>query len=217
MIVENIFDYTLIKIECEDEQIYKNKTLTDSVNMVFTSPAVTNRVRQTIGDSHKGGGVTSVGQPYPLIDLPGTDRLREWLTEQFLSVKDIVGCAHKGNNVHFKRSWSNRIIQGAYGSVHQHVKIDNYISHMSGYSEENFCPDAVGILYVNVPPDSSNLVLVKDGEADTPVEIYPRDRTYWIEPHAGLFLIHSPHVWHGVSTHNSEMPRDVFVFDIDYV
>jgi hypothetical protein len=216
MNVQTIFGHKVIKIQCEDKDIYKNKLLTDSVNMVFKSPVVINRVRQTIGDSHKGGGMTSVGQPYPLIDLPGASKMKEWLTEQFLSVKDELGHSHKGNSVKFKRSWANRMAKGAYGDVHQHVKIDNYMSNLTGYSQEGFCPDAVGILYVNVPPDSSNLVLVKDGREDTPVEMFPKEDTVWLQPNEGLLIIHSPYVWHGVSTHESDLPRDVFVFDIDF-
>lgn len=213
----DIFGNKVIIGHCDDEQIYKNTLLTDSVNMVFKSPVVINRVRQTIGDSHKGGGMTSVGQPYPLIDLPGASRMKEWLTQQFLEVKDDVGCSHKGNSIKFKRSWANRMTNGAYGNVHQHVKIDNYLSYMTGYSDKDFCPDAVGILYVNAPPESSNLVIIKDGVADTPVEFFPQEDQYWIEPKPGMFIIHSPHVWHGVSVHNGTLPRDVFVFDIDYV
>ena len=217
MKVEDIYGHKVIQIQCEDESIYKNPVLTQSVEMVFNSPVVINRVRQTIGDSHKGGGMTSVGQPYPLIDLPGASRMKEWLTEQFLSVKDEIGCSHKGNNVFFKRSWANRMTNGAYGNVHQHVKIDNYLSYMTGYEEKDFCPDAVGILYVNVPPESSNLVIIKDGKGDTPVEFFPEEDQHWIPPNNGLLLIHSPYVWHGVSVHNGLTPRDVFVFDIDFV
>jgi hypothetical protein len=105
---------------------------------------------------------------------------------------------------------------GAYGDVHQHIKIDNYMSSLTGYSKEGFCPDAVGILYVNVPPNSSNLVIVKDGKEDTPVEFFPKEETHWIEPEEGMLIIHSPYVWHGVSVHNGDLPRDVFVFDIDF-
>jgi hypothetical protein len=107
----------------------------------------------------------------------------------------------------------------ARGDVHQHVKIDNYIS-LAGYESENFRPDAVGILYVDVPPGSSNLVFVenKEGITDKEVDYFvDREDTYWLKPKEGDFVIHSPEVWHGVSRHKSELNRNVFVFDIDYV
>ena len=107
--------------------------------------------------------------------------------------------------------------EGAFGDVHQHIKIDNYMSSLTGYSKEGFCPHAVGILYVNIPPNSSNLVVVKDGKEDTPVEMFKDEDTVHLKPNEGLLIIHSPYVWHGVSTHESKLPRDVFVFDIDYV
>lgn len=217
MNIQEIYGHNVIQVQCEDPTIYKNNLLLQSVDQVFTSPAVVNRVRESVGDSHKGSGMTSVGQPYPLISLPGASKMEEWLTEQFLSVKDLVGCGLKGNSVKFKRSWANRMLRGAYGDVHQHVRIDNYIKNLTGYEEENFCPDLVGILYVNVPSDSSNLVFVKNGEPDTPVDHFPKEDTTWLEPKEGLLVMHSPYVWHGVSPHKSDLPRDVFVFDIDYV
>jgi hypothetical protein len=217
MIVEDVYGNVVIKIQCEDESIYKNKLLMESVEQVYTSPVVTKRVRETVGDSQKGTGLTTVGQPYPLISLPGASKLEDWLTEQFLSVKDLLGCSHKGDKVFFKRSWTNRMFYGAFGHVHQHVRIDNYIKNLTGYNDEDFCPDAVGILYVNVPENSSNLVFVKDGAPDLPVEYFKQEDTTWLKPEEGMLVIHSPEVWHGVSKHLSDSSRDVFVFDIDYV
>lgn len=216
MNVHDIFGYKVLTTECKDPSIYKNPVLTNSVDMVFKSYVVINRVRRTIGDSQKAGGMTSVGQPYPLIDLPGASPMRDWLTEQFIAAKDTLGYSDKPDKVFFKRSWTNRMIEGGYGHVHTHVKIDNYISTLTGYSSEGFCPDAVGILYVNVPPGSSNLVVINNGCEDVPVEYFPEKDQHWIEPYEGLLIIHKPDVWHGVSKHMSSLPRDVFVFDIDY-
>ncbi len=216
---QKIFDYTVCRILCENKELYKNKELTNSVQMVFDSPVVKYRVRQVVGDSHKSGGYTSVGQPYPLIDLPGAAPLVDWLSEQFLKVKPKI-CPNKtGNKILYKRSWSNVMQNGSYGSIHNHTKIDNYIS-LAGYESKNFRPDAVGVLYVNVPENSSNLVFVKNkkGVEDQPVEYFVgREDIYWLNPTEGEFVIHSPNVWHGVSKHNNELPRIVFVFDIDYV
>lgn len=213
MIIDEAFGHTVIKIQCEDPTIYKNDLLMQSVEQVYTSPAVIHRVRETIGDSQKGTGLTTVGQPYPLITLPGASKLEDWLTEQFLSVRDTLGCT--GDKVFFKRSWTNRMYYGAFGHVHQHVRIDNYIKNITGYTDENFCPDAVGILYVNVPPNSSKLAFIEDGRPDEPVENF--DNPILLDPVEGMLVIHSPHVWHGVTKHLSDIPRDVFVFDIDYV
>ncbi len=213
MIIDEAFGYKVIKIQCEDSTIYKNDLLMQSVEQVYTSPAVIHRVRETIGDSQKGTGLTTVGQPYPLITLPGSSKLEDWLTEQFLSVRDLLGCT--GDKVFFKRSWTNRMYYGAFGHVHQHVRIDNYIKNITGYTDENFCPDAVGILYVNVPPNSSNLAFIENGRPDEPVENF--DNPILLEPVEGMLVIHSPYVWHGVTKHLSDIPRDVFVFDIDYV
>jgi hypothetical protein len=216
MNVHDVFGHKILTTECKDPSIYKNKMLTESVDMVFNSYVVVNRVRQTIGDSQKAGGWTSVGQPYPLVDLPGADDLREWVTKQFIEAKDALGYSDKPDSVTFKRSWTNRMKEGGYGHVHNHVKIDNYISTLTAYSAEGFCPDAVGILYVKAPPGSSNLVIINNGCDDVPVEYFPEEDQHPFVPYEGLMIIHRPDVWHGVTKHMNSEYRDVFVFDIDY-
>jgi hypothetical protein len=219
MTKQEIFGHAVCRTHCDDESVYKNPEILSSIEMVFDSYVVKNRVRQVIGDSHKGRGVTSVGQPYPLVYLPGAEKMVNWLNEQFLRAKPLLGIDKPGEQILYKRSWANRMARGAFGDVHQHVKIDNYIA-LTGYESEDFCPDAVGILYIDTPPGSSNLVFVENAEGitDQPVEYFQgREDMFWLNPRAGDLVIHSPAVWHGVSKHNSDLHRNVFVFDIDYV
>jgi hypothetical protein len=215
MKIENVFGDSIVKIQCDDVEIYKNKELTKSVNQMFESSMVKNRLRDGEGDSHKGAGLTTVGQPYGIIDLPGSFDLKEWLIKQFLLVKEPL--KKYGADVKFKRSWANRLFLGGQGMCHNHTKLDNYMNDLTKYEREDFCPDAVGILYVDVPENSSNLVFVRDGKEDTYLHEYDENRKCYLQPKEGELVIHSPEMWHAVSIHKSVLPRNVFVFDIDYV
>jgi hypothetical protein len=215
MIIERVFNHYIFKCQCEDEWIYKNEELTKSVNQMFEFATVKNRDRSDNGDSHKGAGLTTVGQPYGIIDLPGSDNLKEWLTEQFLLAQGPL--KKHGTSVNFKRSWANRLFLGGQGMCHNHTRLDNYMNSLTKYNHEDFCPDAVGILYVDVPENSSNLVFVRDGKEDTYLHDYEENDKYYLQPREGELVIHSPEMWHAVSIHKSDLPRNVFVFDIDYV
>lgn len=215
MKIESIFGDPVVRIQCEDRSLWKNSVLNTSIEMTYNSPVVINRVRESIGDSHKGAGLTTVGQPYPFINLPGATPLKEWVKESILKAAPHLGLS--GSDVFFKRSWTNRLFKGGYGQCHRHTRIDNYMKNLTGYTEENFRPDAVAIFYADVPEHSSNLVFIQDGADDTYIEDYPVERQHWLQPIEGELVIHSPDVWHAVSVHKNDIPRNVFVFDVDIV
>lgn len=213
--IEDIFGQPVVRVKCTDTSLWKNDTLNNSIEMMYKSPVVINRVRNQVGDSHFGAGMTTVGQPYPLITLPGVKGLKEWVRQTLLAYKPVFGYEDKGDDVYFKRSWTNRLLKGGYGLCHRHTKIDNYMA-MSGYTSEDFKPDLVSIFYADVPENSSNLVFIKDGKDNTRIEDYPKEQQHWLQPIEGELVIHRPEVWHAVSVHMSDIPRNVFVFDIDF-
>jgi hypothetical protein len=217
MEIINIFGESVIKIQCEDESLYHNEDLVKSVNHVFNMLTVKHRTRGKKGDSHRGAGLTTVGQPYlDLVHLPGASQLTAWVTEQLITVHKILKVDKEVKSVYYKRSWANRLFRGGLGTCHNHVKVDRYMEEMTNYTDENFKPDAVAIFYVDVPEGSSDLVFIKDGQPDAPIEDYDICDTYRLKPKQGELVIHSPEMWHAVSVHNNDLPRNVFVFDIDY-
>lgn len=216
MRVENIFGTNIVRVQCEDESLYHNQELTTTINQIFNSELVQKRTRNESGDSHKGAGLTTVGQPYGLIHYSGATKMVDWVTEQLLLAKEHLGLADKGNKVYYKRSWANRLFRDGYGLCHRHIKVDEYMKSY-GYKEENFKPDAVAILYVDVPEGSSNLVICREGNDYVPIDNFKEEDMYWLKPVEGELVIHSPEIWHAVSVHESDLPRNVFVFDIDYV
>lgn len=214
---EMIFGYPVVRIQCVDESVYKYDELNTVTEMLFNSPQIKMRQRFKPGDSLTGSGLTTVGQPYQLKDMPGTDRFFEWVTKSLLEARVPLGLADKGDSVYYKRSWCNRMYKGGSGKCHHHIKVDSYLREMTNFSDVNFRPDAVAIFYADVPEGSSNLVFIKEGKEDTYIEEYKKEDTHWLQPIQGELVIHSPEVWHAVSVHQSDLPRNVYVFDIDYV
>jgi len=218
MKIETAFGHTIVRVICPDIELYKNEDLTKAVDHVLNLPYFKNRLRGFKEDSLTGSGLTSVGHEYlALSNLPGSSNLNKWVEEQMVAAKQLFGITKTGNNVKFKRSWANRLLKGAQGKCHQHVKVDQYIAELTDYSYENFCPDIVGILYVDVPPGSSNLAIINNGKEDTRASDYSEDDKYYISPSEGELVLHLPEVWHAITVHTSDLPRNVYVFDADFV
>lgn len=214
---ENIFGYPVLRIQCEDESLWRNSLLEQSIEESYRTNSVFKRTPIPGKDSHVGKGLTSVGQWFQLVDLPGASGLREWIEKTLVENKSLIGLSHKGDEISFKRSWSNRMFMGDYGKCHKHTKLDLYMRENTNFTETDFRADAVAIFYADVPEGSSNLVFIQDGEEDTLIDDYPKERQHWLQPIQGELVIHSPEVWHAVSVHNSDIPRNVFVFDVDFV
>lgn len=215
--VENIFGYPVVRVKCEDESLWRNSLLEQSIEESYRTKSVVKRTHVEGKDSYIGKGFTSVGQWFQLVDLPGATDLREWIEKTLIENKSVIGLAHKGDTIHFKRSWSNRMFKGDFGKCHKHTKLDLYMRENSDFSETDFRADAVAIFYADVPEGSSNLVFIKDGKENTLIDEYPKEQQHWLQPIQGELVIHSPEVWHAVSVHNSDLPRNVFVFDVDFV
>jgi hypothetical protein len=212
------FDKTIIRIECTDENLYRNDDLNRSVEGLLSLSDVQNRTRGEKSDSHVGAGVTSVGQTYlQLVHLPGSQALADWIAKQMLEAKDIFCIDKQANSVEYKRSWVNRLYKGAQGKCHQHIELDDYMRERTNYSPINFRGDIVGIFYVDVPPNASNLVIIKDGKPGTYVSDYNVEDTFIVKPSAGQLVLHTPDVWHAVSEHQSNLHRTCFVFDANYI
>ena len=216
--IENVFGYPVIRIQCPDESLYRNIDLEKSINKVFNRTEVKFRIRDRIGDSHVGGGLTTVGETYlKIVHLPGASELTKWVTEQFLNFKDVLGVKKPANDIVYKRAWANRILRGGQGKCHRHVEFDMFLAEFKDLTSENFRADAVGIFYIDVPENSSNLVFIKDGLPDTVHTEFKEENKWYLNPREGELIIHSPVSWHAVTEHHSDLPRNCIVFDADYV
>lgn len=218
MRVENVFGQPIVRIPCDDDELYRNEDLTKSVNKVLNLPVVKNRIRRERGDSHVGGGYSSVGQMYlPIIHLPGAAGITAWVSNSMLAARKLLGIDKPANSVSYKRSWANRMLKGAQGKCHRHLVLDNYMAKNTDYPAENFTPDVVGIFYVDVPPGSADLIFIRNGAPDIRHTEFNEEDKYYVKPITGELVLHTPDMWHAVGNHNNDLPRNVFVFDADYV
>jgi hypothetical protein len=218
MIVEQAFGHKIARVQCNNPDLYRNEDLTKAVDHVLNLPYFKNKLKGLKADSLRGNGLTSVGHEYlALANLPGSSNLNKWVETQMLAARELLGIDKTGTKVKFKRSWANRLFKGAQGKCHQHVKVDQYIAELTDYEHVNFRPDIVGIFYVDVPEGSSSLSVVNNGREDTQAVDYAEEDKYYIHPKEGELILHLPEVWHAVTVHNSDLPRNCFVFDADYV
>lgn len=218
MKVEHAFDYTVARIQCADEELYRNEDLTKAVDRVLHLPIFKNKIKGLRENSLQGFGLSSVGHEYlALAHLPGAGGLLKWVEQQMVAAKPILGIDKAGTSVKFKRSWANRLMKGSHGRCHNHIKIDEYIAMLTEYQYENYQPDIVGIFYVDVPPDAAKLALINNGKEYSDLALYPEEDRYYITPVNGELVMHRPEVWHAVTLHNSDLPRNCFVFDADFV
>lgn len=97
------------------------------------------------------------------------------------------------------RSWANRMHRDSYGSLHKHGK-----------------EVKVFILYYNVPPDSSDLVLVHPKYQLSTIknpELIPAIDRQHIKVNEGTCILHDGDILHGVSKHNSDYTRDAIIIE----
>jgi hypothetical protein len=218
MIVEHAFDYTIVRSQCHNPDLYRNEDLTKAVDRVLHLPIFKNKVKGLKQNSQLGSGLTSVGHEYLAVaHLPGASGLTKWIEQQMVLAKPLLGIDKPGTSVKYKRSWANRLMRGSQGKCHRHVKVDEWIAELTDYSYVNFCPDIVGIFYVDLPPGSSKLALINNGEEYTELALYPEEDRHYVIPVEGELVLHRPEVWHAVTMHESDLPRNCFVFDADFV
>lgn len=195
MKIEKVFGKDVVRIQCNDTEVYKNAELTRSLDQIFELPEV--KKFDYSRDSQVGTGLSFSDHRYlSLVNLPGAKLLTKWVAEQALAVNP----GHTG--VKFVRSWSNRIFQGCMGRLHNH---------------DTYSPlDIVGVLYVDVPATGGELIFVNNGEnGKTHLDYEPSDLHY-IQPQQGELILHDASIYHTVGQHTEDMMRTVFVFDINY-
>ncbi len=192
MDLETVFGYKIFLSTCQDESVYKNKTLSDAVERIYNHPAV----RNTLSREQIGQALTTVGNPdLHIANLPGIERLVEWISDQLQQVAVELGLSKTGFVM--PRAWTNRMFKGCEGRCHVH----------------QYPADGVAIFYYQVPEDSANLVVIDGGVSGSEYHDYPENRKHFISPHAGQLVIHSIDTPHAVSRHNSDDPRTCFIFE----
>jgi hypothetical protein len=134
----------IVRIQCPDENLYKNKDLTRSLDKVFALPEMQIAWKGSFSKS-----LTTSG--HPLLSpthLPGAGTLVEW----------IISEMSKPRPVKIIGSWANRILPGWTGHGQSHNHLGQH--HV----------DLVGIFYVNVPKTGAELICLDEDKNENRIQ-----------------------------------------------
>lgn len=184
------FDYVLYK-SCSDENLYKDPDLVSAINKILE----TTYANSTTPSERIGEAISTVGSDFNILHLSETHRLAEWIISQIMNIDEFK--SKNSNTFDFTRHWANRIYKDCNGLCHTHPKD----------------ADAVAIFYLDVPLESSDLVVINNGVENTNYLDYDDNNRHHINVESGTLIIHKPDVPHAVSIHNSTDPRTCLIFE----
>lgn len=176
-----------IKINCEDETIYKNETVVEYIDYVFNRPEVISRGRVI---EQVGNALTTCGMNSDIImTMPGIQNLIQWIANNLILNANIF-TSEEVKGVNFTRAWMNKMFRGCSGEKHFHQPVSN---------------GTVSIFYFNVPENGSKFVIHHENEDEE------------VEVKTGDLIIHDSQLIHSVTEHKSDIPRICFIFESNYV
>lgn len=193
-----VFGHPVYKFHCDKSEIYLNRRLSESLDLLLDLPLVVNRARGGKYDSAYGDILTSAGNEYSdIVNMPGSEDLVRWVTDCLLSLKPTA------SRIRYKRTWCNKMFRNSEGLVHAH-------NHPDYHGDIDF----VAIFYVHNEIESGNLIFVEDGEFNTRYHDY--ERRISIACQSGDMLVHGTDPWHGISVWKSDTPRVCLCFEGRY-
>lgn len=189
------YDYNYSLWNIDISELKNNQEFNQELNDALNSADKTGAARERIGD-----GATLL--PEILFKMKSFSFLLNFVTiekeKQLMSLNIPLFYIKQRSNI--KRCWANRIFKNTYGTIHSHSS------------------SMVFLLYYNVPADSSDIVFIHPKHKDKRYqseEVIPEEEKMKIKVQEGTCLIHDGRILHAVSRHNSEIPRDVLVFEFD--
>lgn len=192
----NIFKYKVARENCKDTSIYKNETLIKSLDLLFATDNLYNRLQDSNGEVLSTFGVKN----FSIFTLPGIERFFEWHKQKALSVADFFGYPN-ATNIEFVNSWVNKGFINASGDVHFHENISHVVS----------------TFYPVVPiGNCADLVIVNEGLDHSKLNLYTEESISYLNVKEGDCLFMETITPHAVTTHYNENPRIGFVFEIKY-
>lgn len=196
MITDKIFDYKICRFHCADEKLFISEDLISSVDEVFNSPDLDQKL-----ENQNGMGLSTFGiSKYQLLKLNGIKSLSNWITQQILTAAPYFGY-YDVKDVEYYRTFMNKMWPGSSGNIHAHDK--------NGHG--------VAVFYFKQPENGSDLVVVKDSYLGANVYEMPTENLHFMNVKQGDLILHETLVWHGISLHKGESPRIVFVLEYKYL
>jgi hypothetical protein len=199
MIVQQVFNRKVVRFQCEAEEVYKNKNFLQNLDRLFDHPSIRDNV--SMEQNGKNTARTTVGTAViPPLQLPGGENLQKWIYDKlFEASSEFVDFVPK--KIEFIRTWANRMFVGCEGATHHH-KGKNH---------------GVGVFYVNIPTNGSDLVFVRDGVYMSCISEYSSDDIVFAQTKTGELVLHDPVISHAISEHKNNEPRTCIVFEFKYI
>jgi hypothetical protein len=197
MKVESVFNRTIVRFQCEDKDFYSNENFLQNINRLFTHPSM----RDNVSQEQIGEAQTTVGKNFLLpLKLPGAENLERWIHERlFEAAPHFVDFTP--SKIEFIRTWTNRMFRWCEGQTHHHRGPNH----------------GIGVFYVNIPENGSDLVFVRDGVAWTRIADYSPDDVVFAGTKTGELVLHDNEIAHAVSEHNNDEPRVCIVMEFKYI
>ena len=128
--------------------------------------------------------------------LSHDSKLAAWIHSKILlSAEKILGEVR--DSITIRHCWVNMMTRGSYGKVHDHGAPTR----------------GIALFYLNVPPNSADLVLVRQGKSDSDLTDYDVSVLYPLNVQQNQLLIHKVDVLHGITEHRSDERRMLIVVD----
>ena len=204
MKVEYVFGSPIVTHHCSDTEIYKNEIfynkLIESLEIAEDLFVFLNICAAEADGRIQSTASTTIPDYLQPHFIQNNEKLFDWLYHKFMeSAQYYVN--FKPTDLQIVRCWSNLMYKGSSGRTHNH------------YTNSTHC---VGVFYVNCPPNSADIVFVKEKTSDY-VTDYNEKNSYSITPRSGDLIIHDPIMNHGVSEHKNDEPRVCIIIDVHYV
>lgn len=197
MKVESVFNRTIVRFQCEEKDFYTNENFLQNIDKLFMHPSMRNNIsKEQIGEAQ-----TTVGKDFLLpLKLPGAENLEQWIHDKIIEAAphfvDFIP-----SNVEYVRTWTNRMFRGCEGKTHHH-KGPNH---------------GIGVFYVDIPENGSDLVFVRDGVDWSRISDYSTDDMVFANTQTGELVLHDVEIAHAVSEHNNDKPRICIVMEFKYI
>lgn len=200
MFVDKAFDNNFVIDICDDTSIFKSKDFVSDINQLFDLVTNIYKINPLLDRTRSGHALSSVVlNDTHLLERAHMKPLLEWVSSRILLAGSHLPTA--GKDIKFTKAWANRMFNGYEVKCHIH----------------ELRLDGVAIFYPDVPPNSADLVFIKNGKDGSVCSDYSNADRKHISPMEGMLIIHPTGMPHAVSKHLSDEPRTCFIFEFVYV
>lgn len=135
--------HSLVKIHCDDNTLYKNKDVIETIEYIFNHHEIVTRkyCHEQVGKGYSTCDLNSA----IVLEMPGLQKLIYWIAERQIEYSSEF-TSKKVQTVKFERAWLNRMFKGCEVQSHTYKYFDGVVS----------------IFYFDVPENSAKFLVEND-------------------------------------------------------